>query len=168
MRSLLQQRPLRSEAIPPRELAEQVAVLLETETRARHAILTIAVPSDLPKVRGDPIHLQQVLVNLLLNSLDAMKDATEDWRRIAVRAKRFDDAMVLFSVEDNGTGFASAQLSELFTPYFTTKADGIGLGLSISRTIVEAHGGRIHAENRPTGGARVWFSLPIADQRDAA
>lgn len=168
MRSLLQQRPLRSEAIPPRELAEQVAVLLETETRARHAILTIAVPSDLPKVRGDPIHLQQVLVNLLLNSLDAMKDATEDWRRIAVRAKRFDDAMVLFSVEDNGTGFASAQLSELFTPYFTTKADGIGLGLSISRTIVEAHGGRIHAENRPTGGARVWFSLPIADQGDAA
>ena len=168
MRSLLQQRPLRSEAIPPRELAEQVAVLLETETRARHAILTIAVPSDLPKVRGDPIHLQQVLVNLLLNSLDAMKDATEDRRRIAVRAKRFDDAMVLFSVEDNGTGFASEQLSEPFIPYFTTKADGIGLGLSISRTIVEAHGGRIHAENRPTGGARVWFSLPIADQRDAA
>jgi len=168
MRALLQQRPLRLEAIAPRELAQQAAATLETEIRAHHVTLSIEAPLDLPKIRGDRIHLQQVLINLLLNSLDALRDTPEDRRHIALHAARSDEAMILFSAEDNGGGFEPGRLQDLFVPYYTTKADGIGLGLSISRTIVEAHGGRIHAENRPAGGARVWFSLPVAiEEADA-
>ena len=131
-------------------------------------LLTVAVADNLPKVQGDRVAVQQVLINLMLNSLDALGQTTDDQRRILVRAEPLDQGVVVFSVEDNGPGFPTAQLSELFVPYFTTKADGIGLGLSISRTIVEAHGGRIHAENRPTGGARILFSLPVAKAEDAA
>jgi len=167
MRALLQQRPLRLEAIAPRELAQQVAATLEMEIRACHVALSIEAPVDLPKVRGDRIHLQQVLINLLLNSLDALRDTPEDRRHIAVGAARSDEAMILFSVEDNGGGFEPGRLRDLFVPYYTTKADGIGLGLSISKTIIEAHGGRIHAENTPSGVARVWFSLPVAKEEDA-
>jgi C4-dicarboxylate-specific signal transduction histidine kinase len=156
------------EAIAPRELAQQVAATLEMEIRACHVALSIEAPVDLPKVRGDSIHLQQVLINLLLNSLDALRDTPEDRRHIAVGAARSDEAMILISVEDNGGGFEPGQLQDLFVPYYTTKPDGIGLGLSISKTIIEAHGGRIHAENRPAGGARVWFSLPVAKEEDAA
>ena len=168
MRSLLQQRALRLEAIAPRELAQEAAATLETEIRARHVTLSLEAPVDLPKVRGDRIHLQQVLINLLLNSLDALGDTPEDRRHIALHAAQSDEAMILFSVEDNGGGFEPDRLTDLFIPYYTTKADGIGLGLSISRTIVEAHGGRIHAENKTTGGARVCFSVPFAKEEDAA
>jgi C4-dicarboxylate-specific signal transduction histidine kinase len=167
MRALLQQRPLRLESITPRELAQQAAATLETEIRARHVTLSLEAPVDLPKVRGDRIHLQQVLINLLLNSLDALSNATEHRRHIAIQAERSKDDIVVFSVEDNGDGFDPDRLSDLFVPYYTTKADGIGLGLSISKTIIEAHGGRIHAENTPSGVARVWFSLPVAKEEDA-
>ncbi|HBG94102.1 MAG TPA: hypothetical protein DDY14_01985 [Chromatiaceae bacterium] len=168
MRSLLQSGPLRTEAIAPRELAEQAAATLETEIRARDAALSIAAPAELPKVRGDRIHLQQVLINLLLNSVDASSNAPERQRHIALQATRSDNDKVVFSVEDNGEGFEPDRLSDLFVPYYTTKADGIGLGLSISKTIVEAHGGSIHAENTASGGARVWFSLPVAEEEIAA
>jgi len=168
MRTLLQHKPLRLEAIAPRELAQQAAATLETEIRARHVTLSVEALVDLPKVRGDRIQLQQVFINLLLNSLDALRNTAEDRRHIALHAARSEHAMVLFSIEDNGDGFEPDRLSDLFVPYYTTKADGIGLGLSISKTIVEAHGGRIHAENRLAGGARVRFSLPVAKEEDAA
>lgn len=168
MRSLLQTRALRTEAIAPRELAEQAAATLETELRARDAVLSIAAPAELPKVRGDSIHLQQVLINLLLNSVDALSNAPERRRHIALQAIRSNSDTVVFSVEDNGDGFEPDRLSDLFVPYYTTKADGIGLGLSISKTIVEAHGGSIHVENTTSGGARVWFSLPLAEEEIAA
>jgi len=168
MRGLLQQRPLRLEAIAPRELAQQAAATLEPEIRGRGVTLSIEAPVDLPKARGDRIHLQQVLINLMLNSLDALESAPEDGRHIALHVAQSEKAVVLFSVEDNGDGFEPGQLTNLFIPYYTTKPDGIGLGLSISKTIIEAHGGRIHAENRPAGGARVWFSLPVAKEEDAA
>jgi len=167
MRSLLQKGALRVEAIAPRELAKRAAATLETEIRARDVTLSIGAPAELPKVRGDRIHLQQVLINLLLNSLDALSNATEHRRHIAIQAERSKDDIVVFSVEDNGDGFDPDRLSDLFVPYYTTKADGIGLGLSISKTIVEAHGGRIHAKNTPSGGAWVMFSLPVATEEPA-
>ena len=162
--ALLRKGTLRREAIAPRELVEQTAATLETEIRSRDAALSIEAPDDLPRICGDRIHLQQVLINLLLNSLDALANATETRRRISMQAERAGDDGVVFSVEDNGGGFEPDQLADLFSPYYTTKVDGIGLGLSISKTIVEAHGGRIRAENTTSGGARVWFSLPVATE----
>jgi C4-dicarboxylate-specific signal transduction histidine kinase len=169
MRALLQNGALRTEVIAPCELAEQAAATLEAEIRARDAALSIGAPAELPKVRGDRIHLQQVLINLLLNSVDALSNAPPGHRRhIALQATRSDNDKVVFSVEDNGDGFEPDRLSDLFVPYYTTKADGIGLGLSISKTIVQTHGGSIHAENTASGGARVWFTLPVAEEEIAA
>lgn len=165
MGALLRKGTVHSEAIAPQELVEQTAATLETEIRGRDAALSLLVPHDLPMIRVDRIHLQQVLINLLPNSLDAVSDTAEPQRRIVVQAGRSTDDRLVFSAEDNGCGFEPDQLADLFVPYFTTKADGIGLGLSVSKTIVEAHGGRIHAENRASGGARVWFSLPIANEQ---
>ena len=168
MRSLLQQGELRFEAIAPLELVQQAAALLEAEMGAQHVALGIAVPADLPDIRGDRIHLQQVLVNLLLNSLDAVKTANQGQRQIDLRAARAGEAMLSLVVEDRGTGFDPARLADLFEPLYTTKPDGIGLGLSLCKTIVDAHGGRISAVNRPRGGARVEVLLPVADGNETA
>ncbi len=168
MRSLLQHGELRFEAIRPLELVQQAAALLEAEMRTHHVTLGIVVPADLPEIRGDRIQLQQVLVNLLLNSLDAVKAAHQGQRQIDLHAARAGEATVSLVVEDSGTGFDPARLADLFEPLYTTKPDGIGLGLSLCKTIVAAHGGRISAANRPSGGARVEVLLPVAAGDESA
>jgi C4-dicarboxylate-specific signal transduction histidine kinase len=168
MRSLLQQGELRFEAIAPLEVVQQAAALLEAEMRTQQVALGIAVPADLPEIRGDRIHLQQVLVNLLLNGLDAINAAKHGQRQIDVHAAQARDAMVSLVVEDSGTGLDPARLADLFEPLYTTKPDGIGLGLSLCKTIVDAHGGRISAVNRPSGGARVEVLLPVAAGNETA
>jgi C4-dicarboxylate-specific signal transduction histidine kinase len=168
MRSLLQHGELRFGVIRPLELVQQAAALLEAEMGAQHVALGIAVPADLPEIRGDRIHLQQVLVNLLLNSLDAINAAKHGQRQIDLHAARAGEAMVSLVVEDSGTGFDPARLADLFEPLYTTKPDGIGLGLSLCKTIIDAHGGRISAVNRPRGGARIEVLLPVAAADESA
>ncbi len=168
MRSLLQHGELRFEAIRPLELVQQAAALLEAEMRTHHVTLGIVVQADLPEIRGDRIQLQQVLVNLLLNSFDAVKAAHQGQRQIDLHAARAGEATVSLVVEDSGTGFDPARLADLFEPLYTTKPDGIGLGLSLCKTIVAAHGGRISAANRPSGGARVEVLLPVAAGDESA
>jgi len=162
MRALLRHRELRFEAIALQELIEQVAALLNPEMRARHTTLRTTFAPKLPKVRGDRIHLQQVFVNLLLNSLDALDARQIGSRQIEIGAAQKEDGLVELAVKDNGTGIDPDQLPDLFEPFFTTKSEGIGIGLTISRTIVEAHGGRIQADNIAGGGACVRITLPVA------
>jgi signal transduction histidine kinase len=119
--------------------------------------LDLAEP--LPTVSGDVIHLQQVLLNLLLNGLDATSAVVGDRRRVIVRTAH-QDRCVQVSVVDRGIGIPRRALSRIFDPFYTTKADGLGLGLSIARGIVEAHGGRISAENNADAGATVRFTVP--------
>jgi two-component system sensor kinase FixL len=103
--------------------------------------------------------LQQVLLNLLLNSLDALSGQPQDRRTIDIRAMETENDMVAISVADRGEGIKPNVLSQLFVPFCSTKKDGLGLGLSISKTIVEYHHGQIFAENNPDGGATVTFTL---------
>ncbi|MFN2230519.1 MAG: ATP-binding protein [Anaerolineae bacterium] len=162
MRALLQRRSMQFEAVDLQNLIAQVSALLRAEIQACHVTLDISVPDDLPRVRGDLVHLQQVLLNLLLNSLDAVRDLAEERRRLTVEASPRGDGQIEVVVHDQGPGFPPERFSSVFDPFVSTRIEGTGLGLAISRTIVEAHGGHIQAENDPQGGATVRFTLEAA------
>jgi signal transduction histidine kinase len=111
-------------------------------------------------IRGDRVQLQQVILNMILNSAAAMRNAPWDQRKISVRTAMPDDRNVMVSVTDFGTGIDENNIERLFEPFYTTKPDGLGMGLSISRSIIKAHGGAMEASNNPEGGATFAFTLP--------
>ena len=117
---------------------------------------------NLPPVYGESVHLQQVLLNLIVNGMDALDEAKSDDRRVAVTAALDGTNTVEIAVSDSGPGVPADKLKNIFDPFFTTKPNGMGIGLPISRTIIEAHNGRLWAENGNAGGASFRFTLPIA------
>jgi len=144
------------------ELLGEVASLVGPEAAARHVNLEFSVPDSLPAVFGDPVHLQQVLLNLIVNGMDALDEANQEDRRISETAALDGPANVEIGVSDSGQGIPPDKLTCIFDPFFTTKANGLGMGLPISREIIQAHHGRLLAENRNEGGASFRFTLPIA------
>jgi signal transduction histidine kinase len=114
-------------------------------------------------VMGDIVQLQQVMLNLMLNAFAAMKKSELDARRLIVRTNLTDESEVLIEVRDSGTGIAPAKLESIFDPFTTSKPEGLGMGLSICRTIIERHGGKIWAANNPEGGATLSITLPVTD-----
>jgi C4-dicarboxylate-specific signal transduction histidine kinase len=165
MRSLLRRRDFEFESLDLTPLLEQVAALVRTDLLSRQVMLELHLPAGLPRVRGDRVHLQQVLLNLLVNGADAMNASPPERRRLEIGARVADDELEV-TVVDAGPGIAEARLDQVFEPFFTTKSAGMGLGLAICRTIIEAHGGRIWAcnENRngSRGGAAFHFTLKRA------
>jgi signal transduction histidine kinase len=117
-----------------------------------------------PSVCADRVQLQQVVINLVMNGVQAMSGITGRPRELRIRTRRFDERHALVIVEDSGTGISEENVGRLFNAFFTTKAEGMGMGLSICRSIVEAHGGRIWAESHEGRGAVLQFILPL-DQR---
>lgn len=140
-------------------LVRDVASLLAPELQAHGSTLDLALEDEGAEVRGDRVLLEQVLVNLIHNALHAMQDRPRQDRAILLSVQRAA-ATVRVTVADAGPGIAPERLEQVFTPFFTTRPDGLGLGLSICRTIVEAHGGEIAAANRPEGGGAFSFTLP--------
>ena len=116
----------------------------------------------MPKVNTDRVQLQQVIVNLALNAIEAMQHTPADKRVLTIRTRRADDKFTEVSVSDSGSGIAEEVRPRIFDPFVTSKTTGMGLGLAISRTIVEAHGGQISAENAAGGGTVFRFTLPFA------
>ena len=119
----------------------------------------------LPAVMGDRVQLQQVILNLVVNGLDAMRDAAD--RTLLVSTEVDGEGAVGVTVSDHGSGFAEGDRSRIFEPFYTTKPQGMGMGLAIARSVVEAHGGRLWAENNKEGGARFTFTLPPTDAEPA-
>jgi signal transduction histidine kinase len=111
-------------------------------------------------VKGDRIQLQQVVLNLILNGLEAMAGNDRGGRRLSIQTMWYDTGLVQLAVRDTGTGIARDRMDHIFDPFYTSKPDGLGMGLSIARTIVQAHGGRMWAENNLDCGASVGFVLP--------
>ena len=131
----------------------------------RKASILLNLDPHLASVRGDGVQLQQVIMNLVLNGLDAVSHGEQASRWVSVRTLAVSGDSAELCVEDSGRGIAADALANVFQPFFTTKREGMGMGLSISRSIVELHGGSIRAENAPGGGALFRCTLPVARER---
>jgi two-component system sensor kinase FixL len=139
-----------------------VVSLVHSDAILRNVQVQYQAGDEVPPVSGDRIQLQQVILNLFFNAFDAMKDCRVDQRQVSVRVDSAGAGKVEVSVRDSGIGLTSDKLDRIFEPFFTTKKDGLGMGLSISRSIVEAHGGRLWVENNPDRGATFCFTLPTS------
>ena len=153
------------ELVDVNDVIREMVVLLRAEL-AQHSISTrIELASDLPRLMGDRVQLQQVMMNLIMNGVDAMKEVSGE-RELAIESRRASDDLVEVSVSDTGMGLPE-QNDQIFKPFFTTKSHGIGMGLSISRSIIESHGGRLWASNGARRGASFHLTLPIPDSTEA-
>jgi len=161
MRSLLRKRELTPQSIEINEAAEEVLKLLGTSASARKVAMKFERTASLPRVWCDPVHFQQVVMNLILNGMEAMAGLEEEKRQVVVRTGPGDNGTVKIAVADSGPGIPVDRLPKLFEPFFTTKKEGMGMGLSIARTIVEAHHGQIWAENNSEVGATFYFTVPV-------
>ena len=162
-RELLSRRPPERHPLDLNEVAGSVLDLVGNDAARRGVELETGFAPDLPSVLGDRVHLQQVLLNLILNGMEAMADAPAPRRRLTVCTVRGDSAVEV-AISDCGHGLDRDNPSQLFESFYTTKKDGMGLGLSLARSIVEAHGGRIWAVNRAEGGATFRFTVPVASR----
>jgi signal transduction histidine kinase len=143
------------------ELVSQVARLVSSDAIIRNVSIRLELTPGLPPVCGDRVQLQQVILNLLMNGLDAMRESSEGERTLVLRTLGADHAAsVVVAVEDSGMGIDEADLEHVFHAFYTTKPEGLGMGLAIARSIVEAHGGRLEARNNPGRGATFSFTLP--------
>src|SRR5229473_3823656 len=158
-------RLLFKKSAPQRELVDvneairEMIVLLRSETTRYDILVGTDLAADLPRIMGDRVQLQQVLMNLIVNSIDAMKEVDEA-RELAVKSQRTEKEEVLVSVSDTGVGLPRQQADQIFNAFFTTKPNGTGMGLRISRSIVESHGGRLWAADNSQRGASFCFTLP--------
>jgi two-component system, LuxR family, sensor kinase FixL len=143
------------------ETIGETVKLLASDASANGVTVKTELEPGLPVVRADRVQVQQVILNLMLNGMEAMRDQPEAKRQLTIRSRRANDKDAEVSVVDSGVGIPSGLLPRIFDPFVTSKASGMGLGLSISQTIIEAHGGRVHAENLPAGGAAFHFTLPF-------
>jgi PAS domain S-box-containing protein len=162
VRALLRKRELVMCALNLNAVVEEVVLLISNDARRRKVTLATKLASELVDIRGDRVHLQQVLLNLVLNGMEAMAETAEAQRRIVIRTERDGDQGVKVSVADAGDGIPAERLAHVFESFYTTKAHGMGLGLAICRSIVDVHGGHIWAENNPGGGATFCLTLPAA------
>jgi len=160
MRSLLKKTPFELKDLNLNDLVRETIDFLSWLAVGRKVeLLSRITPEALP-IRGDRVQLQQVILNIVVNGIDAMKDSPSEQRTITIKTSRVAEFAAL-SVSDRGPGIPEDKLKEVFEPFFTSKAEGMGMGLSIARTIIEAHKGSILVENRDQGGASFRIKLPL-------
>jgi signal transduction histidine kinase len=160
MRNLLRRQDLESKPVDLNDVARDTVDLVKPDADAKGIDIVLDTAKRASVVIGDRVHLEQVVLNLMLNGMEAMADVPARRRRLIVRTIHSNGhAGVL--VEDSGPGIPADALPHIFEPFFTTKEDGMGMGLSIARSVIDAHGGRIVAENNDGSGATIGFSLPL-------
>jgi PAS domain S-box-containing protein len=166
-RGLLRKHELAPQSIEINEAVEEVLKLLNIDASTRKVAMKFERAADLPLVWCDPVHFQQVVLNLVMNSMEAMAGLPEEKRQVVVHTGPGDNGTVKIAVADSGPGIPVDRLPKLFEHFFTTKEGGMGMGLSIARTIVVAHHGQIWAENNPIAGATFYFTMPVAKEDSA-
>jgi signal transduction histidine kinase len=152
------------EPVDVNEAVRDVIILMRNEAYRYSVAIRTALREDLPQVMADRVQLQQVLRNLMLSGIEAMKD-TDAARELTVKSERGENSHLLISVSDTGVGLAPQQADQIFKAFFTTKPEGVGMSLAISRSIIEAHGGKLWATSNQPCGAVFQFTLPAEKTR---
>ncbi len=160
IRALVKKSPPRSDLVDLNEVIVEVLTLAQNEARRNRVLLKQQLRDELPHVRGDRVQLQQVILNLIMNGLEAIEKGTNGARELSISSSQDADGNVVIAVSDSGDGLDPANLDRVFDAFFTTKPDGMGMGLAISRTIIESHGGRLWATLNSPKGAVFQFTLP--------
>ena len=160
MRSLLKKAPFELKQFDLNDVAHETVRFFAALAIGRKFEMVNVIAPDALLILGDRVQLQQVILNLVMNGIEAMKDTPSENRVISIRTARVDNFAEL-SVSDRGHGIPEDKLKQVFEPFFTSKAEGMGMGLSIARTIVGAHNGQIWARNRDHGGASFRIRLPL-------
>ena len=164
---LFKKGPPQRELVDANEVIREMVVLLRGEATEYSISVRTELAEGLPQVTGDRMQLQQVLMNLIMNSIDAMKDV-EGTRELTINSQRGENEQLMLSISDTGVGLPPQQADQIFNAFFTTKPHGTGMGLRISRSIVESHGGRLWAADNSPRGARFYFTLPSRGEAQQA
>jgi signal transduction histidine kinase len=161
VRGLAKRTPPQKEMLNINKTVHETILLTASEIQNNHVLLRTQFSDDLPLISGDRVQLQQVILNLMLNAIEAMTGEGEKSRELFVSTALDESNAVLVAIQDTGRGLEAGKIDSLFDAFYTTKRDGMGMGLAISRSIIEAHGGRIWAEPNASRGAVFKFALPI-------
>jgi len=149
------------EPVDVNEIIREMIILLHNETTRYYIVVQTKLAEGLPKIMGDRVQLQQVMMNLILNSIEAMRDV-DGARELTIKSEPAENGKIMISVSDTGVGLPTQEMDQLFNAFFTTKDHGTGMGLSISRSIVESHEGRLWAAGNSPRGANFYFTLPAS------
>ncbi len=163
MRTLLVKGELDVAPLDLDAVIRDVVALTHSDAILNGVRVSLQLDEGLPRVRGDKVQLQQVVLNIMVNAFDAMAQSLDGERSLVIGATLNGNGAVQVSVCDTGIGLAPDQADRIFEAFYTTKRDGLGMGLSISRSIITAHGGDLRAENNPGGGTTFYFTVPIYD-----
>ncbi len=165
LKGLFKKEAVEQQVLNINTLIEEVGQLLHSDLIAKQVSFLLHPAADLPQIMGDPVQIRQLLINLVMNGAEAMAAlAADDSRKLRICTSLHDADNLEVAVTDTGPGILPQMLEQIFEPFVTGKADGLGMGLAISRTIVTAHGGRLWADNAPDGGATLRFTLPIIQE----
>ena len=167
IRALLKRTAANRAPLDINEVIQETMALAGSEARRRRVSLRTDFAANLPSVLGDRVQLQQVILNLMMNGIEAMSSVSDGSRQLLIKTQREDSEQVLISVTDSGIGLDPKRAEHLFEAFFTTKTEGMGMGLSISRSIIEAHGGRLWATPNAGSGATFQFTVPTSPDVEA-
>jgi C4-dicarboxylate-specific signal transduction histidine kinase len=161
---MMRKQQVQRQRINLNDIVTNVAHMVGPDALLHSCELTTSLDEKSPIVEADPVQMQQVLVNLIVNALDAMRDIPVARRKVEISTEQNGDGTVLTSVRDYGAGLPDAARERIFDQFFTTKEEGLGIGLAIVRSIIESHGGKVEAENVEGGGARFAFILSASQK----
>jgi signal transduction histidine kinase len=166
IRALVKKAPPRKDRLEINETVLEVIALTRAEMAKNGVLVRTQLADSLPAIQGDRVQLQQVILNLLINAIEAMSEMSEGSRELLIRTAKTDSEGVLVAVQDSGPGLAPDGLEQPFEAFYTTKPSGLGMGLSICRSIIEAHGGQMWATTNAPQGAIFQFTLPAHSDGD--
>jgi signal transduction histidine kinase len=166
MRDMVKKSDPKREAIALGELVDEARAFADIEAQRTSTQISVELPEPLPRIVVDRIMIEQVLLNLVKNGIESMHNIPIERRRLLIQASLTDEGMLAVSVSDNGHGLAEEDVEKIFAPFYTTKPEGMGIGLAICRSIIEFHQGRLWVETRREGGTTFHFTVPTEEEHD--